>query len=105
MGDSVKEKVDKITTINFSITKCPHNVYKDFTGYCKDETNDNYSFGLKMLLESRKANAKEAVLFQQYMELKDEVVRLRERVVTLEGKPEEPAEKRKIKTMGSGENG
>ena len=78
--EPIKDKVDKLITYNFSVTKCPAKVYDDFTDFCKSETNDNYSMGLKILLESRKANIKEVALFEQYMVLKDMVIRLEDRV-------------------------
>ena len=70
MTEKITKRVEKITTINFSITKCPHKVYQKFVEYCKNETNDNYSMGLKMLVDAIEANIKEALLFEQYMELK-----------------------------------
>jgi hypothetical protein len=94
----IQEKVNKLTTINFSITKCPIKVYEAFTQFCKEETNDNYSFGLKILIEGIKTNAKEATLFQQYLELKDEVAELKQLIAQSGDKPKS----KKIKTMGSG---
>ena len=79
----IKERLKNITTINFSVTKCPQKVYEDFVDFCKQETNDNYSMGLRDLLASRKASIKEVVLFQQYMELKDEVAVLNKKVEEL----------------------
>ena len=73
----VSERVKDMTTINFSITKCPHRVYEDFSTFCKEETNDNYSMGLRDLLNARKVNLKEVVLYQSCMEIKDELVILR----------------------------
>lgn len=95
---TMKDKVEdlKTTTINFSITKCPLKVYKEFVRFCSEETNDNYSFGLKLLLDGMKGNVKEATLYQQYLEMKEEMKELK----VLLNKPE--PEKQKIKTMGSG---
>jgi len=71
-----EEKEELPTTINFSITKCPIETYKKFVDFCKKETNDNYSFGLKLLLEGMEGNVKEALVYQQYMELKQRVEKL-----------------------------
>ena len=89
-----KEKIENLTTINFSITKCPVRVFKRFSQFCKDETNDNYSFGLKMLLDAMDGNVKEALLFEQYIELKA-------RVEGLEAKKGEETPRSKPKTLGS----
>jgi|TARA_Y100000034_G_scaffold135310_1_gene206681 hypothetical protein len=94
MGE-LKERLDDITTINFSITKCPLKVFKAFSSFCKKETNDNYAFGLKLLLDSREANVKEVVLYEQYLKLKDEVADIRKLV-------DAPTERKRPKTMGSG---
>lgn len=92
----MKERVEDITTINFSITKCPLKIFKGFSDFCKKETSDNYAFGLKVLLESREANIKEVVLYEQYAELREEIQELREQVNELKGKKKMP------RTMGSG---
>jgi len=94
MGE-VKEKVENLTTINFSITKCPLKIFKAFSEYCKKETNDNYAFGLKLLLDGMKGNAKELMLFEQYNELKVEVEQIKQTL-------EEQNEKKAPKTLGSG---
>ena len=96
MSDKKKDKVDEITTINFSVTKCPLKIYKKFTEFCKLESNDNYAFGMKLLLDSREANVKELVLYEQYIKLKAEVDELREMVVT-----KTKTEKGGPKTFGS----
>ena len=90
-----KERIEDITTINFSITKCPMKIFKSFREFCKAETNDNYSFGLKILLDSREANIKEVVLYELYTKLRDEVEQLKAEKIE---RKEEP----KIKTLGSG---
>jgi hypothetical protein len=103
MGEkSMKERVEEIpTTINFSITKCPEKVFKRFIEFCKQETNDNYSFGLKLLLDAREGNIKEALLYEQYIELKarlgDVEVKLEKFLVEIQGTPK----KKLPKTMGS----
>ena len=96
MGE-IKDKVDEMTTINFSITKCPLKIYKRFVQFCKEETSDNYSFGLKLLLDGMEGNVKESLLFQQYLEIKGEVAQIKEII----GAKKE-TKKIKIKTLGSG---
>jgi hypothetical protein len=73
----ITERVKDLTTVNFSITKCPQKVYEEFVAFCKEETNDNYSMGLRDLLNGMKSNIKEVVLYQQYMETKDELNQIR----------------------------
>ena len=84
--DEKGEEMQEATTINFSIKNCPMAVYQEFSRYCKKETSDNYSFGLRTLLESRKANIKEALLFQQYVELKERIEKLEAAVSKLASK-------------------
>ena len=90
---STRDRVKDITTINFSITKCPHRVYQDFVEFCKKETNENYSMGLKLLTEGMKSNIKEVVLFEQYIELKHELSQLRLELEELKN-PSEKVEKK-----------
>ena len=87
-----KDKIEDLTTINFSITKCPMRVFKRFSEFSKKESNDNYSFALKLLLDCRETNIKEVVLYEQYMELKQEFAELKKKVEHKTNKP---------KTMGS----
>ena len=89
-----KEQVEELTTINFSVTKCPLKIFKEFSDYCKKETNDNYAFGMKMLLDCMKGNLKELMLYEQYTELRDRVVKLEEK----------NEDKKPPKTMGAGGN-
>ena len=91
-----KERIEDITTINFSITKCPMKIFKTFREFCKKETNDNYSFGLKILLESREANVKEVLLYEHFLELRDEITSIKKEIEELKGS------KTKVKTLGSG---
>jgi len=81
--DKKEEEASAVTTINFSITKCPIVIHKRFVDYCKKESNDNYSFGLKLLLDGMDGNVKEATLFQQYIELKGEMKELKEEMEKL----------------------
>lgn len=93
----IREKVVNLVTRNFSITKCPEKVYERFVKFCREETNDNYSMGLKSLLDARDANIKEILLFEQYMELNERVCKLEQAKET-----PEPEKKEKNKTFGSG---
>lgn len=92
-----QKKKEEDYTLGFSISDCPVSVYKDFKEFCKEETNDNYSFGLKILLEAYKTNTKELVLYEQYMKLKKRVKALEEEITD-----SEKEEKKKPKTLGSG---
>ena len=66
---SLKEKVDMLTTRNFSITRCPEIVWEDFVNFCKRESGDSYSMGIKLLLDSYKTNAKELMLYQRILDI------------------------------------
>jgi len=96
--ESMKSKVDEMTSINFSITKCPQKVFRKFTDFCKKETNNNYSFGLKMLLDGMDGNIKEALLFEQYIELKS---RMDDLEIKFKELTDKPPKKVMPKTMGS----
>jgi len=100
MEKSKKEQVNQLTTINFSITKCPHKVFEEFVGFCAAETNDNYSMGIKLLLDARRTNIKEVILYEQYMELKNELADLKKKLFEEEQK-ETTKKRQKPKTFGS----
>jgi hypothetical protein len=91
----IKQRVSELTTINFSITKCPEKVFQRFTDFCRKETGNNYSFGLKLLLDGMEGNIKEALIFEQYIELKAEIEDIKASLA--ETKPEK---KKKDKTFG-----
>lgn len=93
--NEMKDKVQEMTTINFSITKCPLKIFKAFSDYCKKETNDNYAFGLKLLLDGMKGNAKELMLFEMCNELRNEIDLMKQ-------VEEKVDEKKTPKTLGSG---
>ena len=100
---TMREKVEmlKMTpTINFSITKCATDVYQEFIAFCRKEANDSYAFGLKLLMDSVKQNIKETVLYENLMELKDEIFQLKQEMAE-KPKTEEVVEEKKPKTMGS----
>lgn len=89
-----KDRVEDLTTINFSITKCPLKIFKRFSQFCKQETNDNYAFGLKMLLDALDTNVKEVVMWEQITALRDDFEKHKAE--------DQPVERKKPKTMGSG---
>lgn len=97
-AEEIKSRVNEMTSINFSITKCPQKVFRRFSEFCKTETNNNYSFALKLLLDGMEGNVKEALLFQQYIELKAELDELKVLVMNISTKSE--PEKKKRKTFG-----
>jgi len=101
--EKIKDRIEKITTRNFSITKCPERVYKRFVEFCQKETNDNYSMGLKLLIDGMDGNVKEKVLFQQYMEIKEELSNFAGKLQAFENKGEEI--KSDVKTFGSKDKG
>jgi hypothetical protein len=87
------ERVEDMTTINFSITKCPMKVFKKFAEFAKEETCDNYSMALKILLDGMKANVKEMLLYEQYMEMKVRLDELELEFENLKKQPEEEEDK------------
>jgi len=97
--DSTRERFMKLATINFNITKCPEAIYKEFIAFCAKESNDNYSFGLKLLLAAFKQNIKETILYEQLM-LQEERIRILEEKLGLTPPPK--PESTLPKTMGSG---
>lgn len=97
-NNNVKENVEKLITYNFSVTKCPIKIYKKFVEFCKQECSDNYAFGLKLLLDGVEGNVKEALLFQQYIELKERIEALEQDMLKMSGAVNQTGPK----TMGSG---
>ena len=89
--NSIKRKVMDLVTINFSITKCPQEVHEVFTQFCREETNDNYSMGLKLLMERSSFNEQLNHIHWRLQELEE----------SMGGESEEPPKKFKIKRMGS----
>ena len=89
--DKIKEKVDKITSVNFQINDCPLEIFQRFQGYCREHTKNNYSIGLSNLLSVAETNAKEVMVWEKIMELQD-------RILALENKPS--TDRPRIKTMG-----
>lgn len=96
---TTRDKVMKMATINFSITKCPQKVYEEFVMFCQSETNDNYSMGLKMLIELYKTNAKENHIFNKLEELESEIEQLKKQPNNPTETQTQPDEKTK-KTFG-----
>ena len=67
------ERIENMTTRNFSITRCPEKVWKDFVKFCEEETGDSYSMGIKVLLDLYKTNAKELMLYKRIIDIEDKV--------------------------------
>lgn len=66
---TIQDRVDDRTVRDFWITNCPEKVWKEFNTYAKDETNNNYSIAIKLLLSTNKSNAKERLLYERYIQL------------------------------------
>ncbi len=66
---TIQERVDERTVRDFWITNCPEKVWKEFNTYAKEETNNNYSIALKLLLNTNKSNAKEKLLYERYIQM------------------------------------
>jgi hypothetical protein len=97
-AQKIKERVENLVTTNFSITKCPVKIWEEFVTFCKEETNNNYSFGLKLLLGAYKANIKEIMLYEQYILMKERMELLEKKLDEVTPKKEK---KQGPKTMGS----
>ena len=84
---SIKERVELITTRNFTVSACPETVFQRFVNFCKRETNNNYAMGIKILLDAYETHAKELVLYEKLLELEDRVTALEEKVFGTKQKP------------------
>lgn len=82
----LKERTDDLITKSFSICGCPLAVIKEFKQFCLAETKNDYSMGLKILLERNRRS------FQQEL--------LAAKIFEVEAKVETKSEKRT--TFGSG---
>jgi len=89
---NIKDKVEDMTTRNFTISGCPEKVFQRFSSYAKEHAADGYWMAVKQLLDIVDTNAKEVMLYERLMELTD-------RVNALETKGTE-VPKRKPKTFG-----
>lgn len=92
-GKNLIDKVDDITVVNFMVNECPLTLLKKFKAYAKEHTRMNYPLAIKRLLESAEANAKEAMIWENIMELKD-------RVTLLESSKTDSTVKPRIPTIG-----
>ena len=91
----MKERTDALINVkSFSICSAPISVIKDFKDFCKLESKNDYSLGLKILLERNRMNFQQEIFAIKIQELEG-------RLEALETKPQEPVEKKeKIKTFG-----
>jgi len=91
----MKERTDALINVkSFSICSAPISVIKDFKDFCKLESKNDYSLGLKILLERNRMNFQQEIFAIKIQELEG-------RIEALETKPQEPVEKKeKIKTFG-----
>ena len=94
MEEKIREKIDSMVTRNFWITKCPEHIFEEFASFCEVETSNNYSMGLKLLLDFKKENVKEIFLFQKILELESKINQLEPEVLIDDKKD-------KKKTFGS----
>lgn len=99
-----KERVDALMTQkSFSICSAPITVIRDFKVFCKIETKDDYSLGLKLLLERNKMNFQQEVFAMKIQELEAKNQELEARITILEnGDDEEKQKEPKVKTFGAG---
>jgi hypothetical protein len=75
--------------IRFSIkaedTEQNQNVHNDFKEFCRLETDNNYTLGLRKLLESYSGDTKFEILYQEIQSLKNDIE-------VLKSKPKEDKE-------------
>jgi len=90
------ERINKITTRDFYISKCPEDTYQRFVAFCSRETLNYYALGLKYLLDFAETNAKDAVFFQRLLAMEERIIALEEKLAVAEQKPVEA----KVKTFG-----
>jgi uncharacterized protein YoxC len=76
---TIKNRVEDATTINFSITKCPYKVYKEFVDFCKEETEDKYAMGLKLLIDAKNKTATVEGLFKAILSLQEQIDEINQR--------------------------
>lgn len=84
---------DLIVQKSFSICGCPIKIIKEFKDFCIDETKNDYSMGLKVLLERNTINFQQELFAMKILELENKMGRL---------EPKEE-EKLKVKTFGKKE--
>ena len=87
------EKVDEITKVNFTVNECPLSLLKEFKEYANEHTRNNYPLAIEKLLSIAKTNAKDMMIWENILELKDRISKLES-----EG-PKQP-ERPRIPTIG-----
>lgn len=97
--NNLKQKVEEISSVDFSVVNCPLKVWQDFKEYCRLNTQKSYAMGLKDLLNVVRDNSRDAMFFERIDGLQAEIDELR---VLVDGK--EVASKPKIPTFGGKKN-
>lgn len=91
--NELKERTDGLINIkSFSICGCPIKVIQEFKDFCVTETKNDYSMGLKILLERNRTNAQQEIMAMRLQEFEY-------RLGKMEEKPEQE-ETKKTKTFG-----
>ena len=80
---SLKERTDGLIVKSFSICSCPIKIIQEFKEFCMSETKNDYSMGLKVLLERNKINFQQEIFAMKIQELES-------RLEPLENKKEKP---------------
>ena len=78
---SIEERIDAITTRNFTISGCPEKIFKEFVQYASSNTANCYWMALKELLDLVKANAKENMLFGAMTDLDQRITAIENKEV------------------------
>jgi len=93
---NLKERTDGLFNAkSFSICGCPIKVIQEFSEFCMSETKNDYSMGLKILMERNKINFQQEVFAMKIAELEARLSKIEENPVE-EQKP-------KVKTFGKKE--
>jgi len=92
---NVKERTDALLSVkSFSICKAPVTVIRDFKDFCRVETKDDYSLGLKLLMERNKASFQQEAFAMKIQEIEGRLIDMETKGVP------EVEEKPKFKTFG-----
>lgn len=93
----LKERVDDITHVNFQVNECPLTILKKFKDYAKQHTRSNYPMAIERLLEIADTNAKDLMIWESILDVRDKVAQLELHVAS--DKKEE--QKARIPTIGN----
>jgi len=92
MNDEIEKRVKDIATINFNVSKCPVKIYEEFVALCKEQTGDNYAFGIKLGIDAYKLQG-------ELVEMKTRLARLEVELTEMKNGPKK--EESKAKTFGT----